>query len=344
MSSTLTRMTSRGCAILIGLNAACHSKTTTRETPGPLGRAAPGAAPAVLPTAGMRRIATVDQRYPSYNVGLLEVTGGSAPAGSGTAADTPAGMKPELYEHRSPIDLANARLRALAAGLGPAYVRVSGTWANATYFPPTAVAPKQPPRGFSGVLTHQQWEGLVDFARAVDASIVTSFAISPGTRDASGVWTAEQARRLLDHTRSIGASVSAVEFMHEPNAAAMAGTPKGYDAEAYGRDFRVFRSFVEQAAPGMLIAGPGSVGQLELGVGGLTSGTAGALATRDLLAASGPGLDLFSYHHYGAASRRCEAMGMPATRPEEALSEGWLESHRCDTGLLPRPPRRIRAG
>ena len=40
-----------------------------------------------------------------------------------------------------PIDLTNARLRKLAAALGPAYVRVSGTWANTTYFPTSDKAP-----------------------------------------------------------------------------------------------------------------------------------------------------------------------------------------------------------
>jgi len=47
------------------------------------------------------------------------------------------------------------------------------------------------------------------------------------------------------------------------------------------------------------------------------------LKTRDLLAASGPGIDRFSYHHYGAASIRCAAMGHQTTA-DAALSEQWL--------------------
>jgi len=43
-------------------------------------------------------------------------------------------MNPNLYEYRPPIDLSNPRLRKLAAALGPAYLRVSGTWANTVYF------------------------------------------------------------------------------------------------------------------------------------------------------------------------------------------------------------------
>jgi hypothetical protein len=48
------------------------------------------------------------------------------PAASPASGDTPAGMNPALYEYRAPLDLTNSRLRALAAALGPACVRVSG--------------------------------------------------------------------------------------------------------------------------------------------------------------------------------------------------------------------------
>ena len=49
--------------------------------------------------------------------------------------------------------------------------------------------------------------------------------------------------------------------MNEPNFAAMGGAPAGYDAAAYGRDFKVFRAFAKETAPDMLILGPGSVGE-----------------------------------------------------------------------------------
>jgi hypothetical protein len=47
-----------------------------------------------------------------------------------------------LFAKRSPIDLADARLRRFASALSPAYLRVSSTWANTTFFadsdhPPT---------------------------------------------------------------------------------------------------------------------------------------------------------------------------------------------------------------
>jgi heparanase len=283
----------------------------------------------------MARIGTIDERFQSYNVEMLEVTGGKfwrpygpelaaalrKPAAASVSGDTPSGMNPDVYEYRPPIDLTNTRLRKLAAALGPAYVRVSGTWANTTWLADTDAAPKQPPSGFMSVLTRQQWKGVVDFGHAVDARIVTSFATGVGTRDANGVWTPAEARRFIEYTRSVGGTIAAAEFMNEPTFAAMGGAPKGYDAAAYGRDFKVFRPFAKRYAPEMLILGPGSVGETD-GDWALSYGGMAIIKTRDLLAASGPGVDAFSYHHYGAVSRRCAPMNQ--TTPEAALTEEWL--------------------
>lgn len=77
-------------------------------------------------------------------------------------------------------------------------MRVSGTWANTTYFSDSDNAPSAPPAGFNGgVLIRPQWRGVVDFSKAVDERIVSSFAISPGARDAAGVCIPGQARRFL---------------------------------------------------------------------------------------------------------------------------------------------------
>ena len=292
----------------------------------------------------MPRIGTIAERYQSYNIEMLEVTGGNfwKPYGELDAVlrhpapptdmrseapsngDTPSGMNPALYQYRPPIDLADPRLRKLAAALGPAYVRVSGTWTNTTYFPETVQAPEAPPAGFNSVLSQAQWKRVVEFAKAVDAEIVTSFATGTGTRDSTGAWTTEQAERVLAYTRSVGGRIAAAEFMNEPNFAAMGGAPDGYGASDFGRDFKIFAAFVRQAAPHMLILGPGSVGETT-GEWGVGYGGPSALQTRDLLAASRPAsVDAVSYHHYGATSRRCAAIGMQTT-VEAALSEEWLK-------------------
>jgi hypothetical protein len=280
----------------------------------------------------MPRVGTVDERFQSYNIEAVEVTGGrfwkpygsagASNAGAQPAANTSPGMDPSLYEYRAPIDLSNPRLRKLAAALGPAYVRVSGTWMNSTYFQDSDdPVPPKPPAGFNSVLTREEWKGVIDFARAVNARIVTSFAVSPGTRDAAGVWTPKVAQAWMAYTKSARGSIAAAEFMNEPTFAEVGGAPKGYDAQAFARDFVVFQGWAKANLPEMRILGPGGVGE----------GTPLAppfmhlLTSEAILKATGPVFEIFSYHSYGAVSGRCAAMGTAmGTSKEAALSVDWL--------------------
>ena len=146
---------------------------------------------AVTPQA-MPAIARVDQRYQSYNVEMAEVVGGKfwkpyamldAVVGriaSTTTTDQSAppstapviGESSAMFKARPPVDLSNMRLRKLAAALGPAYIRVSGTWANSVFFQDSdAPAPVTPPKGFQSVLTRSEWKGVINFAQAVNAKL-----------------------------------------------------------------------------------------------------------------------------------------------------------------------------
>ncbi|UPK05205.1 hypothetical protein IVB05_05675 [Bradyrhizobium sp. 170] len=287
-----------------------------------------------LDPSRLPRLGTIDERFQSYNVEMVEVTGGrfwkpyrtsaSAPAtrGADNAGNIPAGGNPDLFAYREPIDLSNPRLRRLAAALAPAYLRVSGTWANSTYFAESDEAPATPPSGFSAVLSRKRWKDVIDFARAASAEIVTSMATSPGARDATGLWRSDQARRLFAYTKSVGGRIAAAEFMNEPTLAAMGGAPKGYDAAAYGRDFKAFAAFIRDSEPDVMVLGPGSIGETAAPQSSRPSSSE-FISTRDLLAASGSSIDAFSYHHYGAVSQRCSP---GQTTPEAALSEAWLAS------------------
>ena len=294
----------------------------------------------VIEPGRLREVGHVSGRQQSYNVEMLEVTGGRfwrpygpeleralrepAPQGGAGGADTPSGMNPTLYEYRPPLDLSQPRLRSRAKALGPAYVRVSGTWANTTYLPAMGeAAPSSPPQGYGSVLTHDQWRGVIEFAKAADAEIVTSFATGAGTRDAQGVWTTDQAQRFVDVTRQLGGRITAAEWMNEPTLAAMGGAPQGYDAADYGRDYKIFHDWARRTVPEMKLLGPGSVGETT-GDWGVAYGSAPILHTEDLLKVMQPAdVDAFSYHHYGASSQRCAAMGKQ-TAAEDALSEEWL--------------------
>lgn len=295
--------------------------------------------PATLP-----HVATIDQRYQSYNVEMAEVIGGNfwkpydqkrsatqnvrqaADGASSGSAALQAGEDPNTFEARPPIDLTNARLRKMTAALGPAYVRVSGTWANTVYFHDSDTpAPASPPQGFKGILTRSQWRSVVEFTRAVNARLTTSFAISGGVRDAAGIWTPDQARKLLAYTKTIGGEIAAAEFFNEPTMPEYGGAPSAYNATEYARDFTAFQAFARQAAPNMRIVGPASVGEAVL-LPRMAGKAPSILKTEDLLSAGPrPMFDVFSYHFYGAASIRCAAMGAGAqTTAEAALSRDWL--------------------
>lgn len=302
------------------------------QSPASAGQNIPSVAPSAMP-----KLTTVDARYQSYNIEMLEVTGGrfwkpyaatsSAASQPATSASVPGGMNPDLYAYRPPKDLSNPRLRKLAAALGPAYIRVSGTWANSTYLAAEGESLTKPPAGFNGILTREQWKGVIDFARAADAELVTSFATSVGTRDAQGLWTTTQAERFLNLTHSLNGHIAAAEYMNEPTFASMGGAPKGYDAAQYGRDFHVFSAFMRSHSPHTLIAGPGSVGESSKPGGDLGSRMPGFISTPALLQAMGPdSVDVFSYHSYNGVSQRCTRSGINAPHGSEdtALSEEWL--------------------
>jgi hypothetical protein len=252
----------------------------------------------------MARIGTIDERFQSYNVEMVEVTGGRfwKPYEPKTSA-----RNSDLYQYRSPIDLSNQRLRKLAAALAPAYMRISGTWANATYFANSDSAPSAPPAGFNGVLSRQQWRSVVDFSRAAGAQIVTSFAVSPGTRETSGVWSPRQARQLLNYTYAIGGRIAAAEFMNEPNVAVSGNTPAGHDAAAYARDFKIFHAFLKAEFPAVRVLGPGTANITDF-------------ASELLSALPRDSIDVLSYHYYGTLSERCSG----TSDPDQALSEQRL--------------------
>jgi hypothetical protein len=280
-----------------------------------LATAGAAAAPAIDP-ASLRPLGRVSERFQSYNVEMVEVTGGRfwKPYRFG-----PPASETDRYRYRPPVDLSSPKLRMLARALGPAYLRVSGTWANTTWFQ-TDTSVEKPPPGFSAVLTRAQWKGVVAFSRAVGAPIVTSFAGSPGVRDATGAWTPGQMEALVAFTKKQGGVIAGAEFLNEPNLVSLTGAPAGYDASAYARDWDRFASAFRRAAPGALLLGPGSVGE-----GGTLEALAAAAkirlaASSDMLAAATAKPDVVSYHHYAAMSERC-GKGTPlSTSLEQAMS------------------------
>ncbi|WP_348261164.1 hypothetical protein P8935_15305 [Telmatobacter sp. DSM 110680] len=310
--------------LLLAATAALAATVSAQQTP-----------PVKLDPSTMPKLGAVDPRYLSYNIEMVEVTGGrfwkpynSAPPSDAQKSLTPGdpnqpvGLDPNMFQYRPPIDLSNARLRKLAESLGPSYVRVSGTWANSTYFQDDdQSAAAQPPAGFKTVLTRAEWKGVIDFARAANAYIVTSVAISDGTRNDRGEWIPDQAKAFFQYTKRAGGTIAATEFMNEPTIPGPGGAPKGYDATAFGREAKAFEAFLRKQSPGTLYLGPGSVGEgISLGPPGMAMQFT-LLKSEDLLKATGPIFDAFSYHFYGTVSRRCGGK----ESIDDVLSADWLD-------------------
>ncbi|MES2798179.1 MAG: hypothetical protein V4683_19580 [Bacteroidota bacterium] len=268
----------------------------------------------------LKSIGTVDERFQSYNVEMCEIIGGDF--------WIPYELIDSVRKHSNkkgidalkwkiePVNLYNKKLRNLAAGLGPTYVRVSGTWANAIYFQNNDDSKlSSPPKGFKNILTRQQWKGVVDFCKAVDGKLVSSFPISDGMRDENGNYNPAQVKSILDYTQSIGGEIVAAEFFNEPSHASHGDAPKGYNGNDFAKEFEVFKQFAKNEAPNMKIIGPGSTGEGGILPSGLD------LSVDQLLSPSPkPTFDVFTYHYYGTVSKRCGG----GQNPDKALTAEWL--------------------
>ena len=279
-----------------------------------VGSGAP-AADAVLAADADKVVATLDPRFGSYNIEMVEVTGGTfwKPYDSGPGKVV-----------RPPIDLTSTKLRNLAKALGPAYIRVSGSWANSTYFDPDGAAGATAPEGFESVLTGDQWKGVGDFARAVDGLVVTSFASSPGAFDAAGVWKPDQARLLLQYSKDHDVPVYAAELFNEPSL--NLGMPPGYDAAAFARDFATLERLAEEVAPDLKLAGPGAVEDVT------PIAIPAQLAAEDMVSRLRGRFDVFSYHFYPKVSERCSSK----EGPDVALTSEFLSRVEVDKSFYER--------
>lgn len=279
-------------------------------------------------------IGKIDKRYQSYNVESVEVTGGNfwAPYPKPGEAPREGAVGPHgtnfatgAYERREPLDLkGNRRLRMLTKALGPAWMRVSGSWANNIYFQDDDLPERRPPEGYQGVLTRAQWAGVVDFGKHVDAKILTSFATNAAARKSDGYWDPEGARRLFAYTQALGSKIDAVELSNEPNM-----RQPTYEANVFSRDIATLRGLIEKVSPETLLVGPASTGEAGFKLFDVPPEI--ATTTRLMSGNPTPRFDVFSHHFYGAVSQRCKSLGeRPGiernanTSPAEAMTEAWL--------------------
>ena len=309
-----------------------------------------------LDPAMAKQLRVVDDRLMSYNVEMTEVTGGTF-----WKAYTPeqiAGTEPvpplvnladmvKLQEWYNPIDTTNERLINLAKAFGPVWVRVSGTWANKTYYNfDGKYEPGVVPEGFQNVLQKDQWLNLLNFVKAVDGKLLISFANCPGIHDAETPWSPWQAKQIMDLSIEYGVPVSAVEFTNEPNLMNTSGFPKGYTAAHFCRDQEIANAWVRENYPDVLLVGPSSTDSTVIEMGPGAKGGAGigdampdAVTTHDLMAEYKVPMDVFSYHYYNGISERLESV-MPAGHWQ--ASQAHTDDYLSMAGLCARSYAPIR--
>ena len=225
-----------------------------------------------------------------------------------------------------------------AKALGPAWIRVSGSWATKTYYDFDGTTSGVAPEGYASVLTKQQWIGVLDFVKYVGGRLLISVSNCAGDHPDGGALDLTQTKNIFDFSHAYGVDIDAAEFMNEPNILEMSGAPKGYTAADYARDQDIFFGWVREHYPDCLRVGPcslgdGAMGNLDLksagaGIGGIMK----TCSTDELMQGTQVPLDVFSYHYYNGVSERLASM-MPGGHwnGSEAHTDAYLDVARKNT-------------
>ncbi|MBQ2383721.1 MAG: beta-glucuronidase [Oscillospiraceae bacterium] len=313
---------------------------------------------AKLDPAKLTELRRIDERLVSYNVEMTEITGGTFwKAYTEAQIDGTQPFPPitnwqdmgNLQQWYDPIDTKHPRLIRMAKELGPAWVRVSGTWANKTYYDFDGHTGGKVPEGFQNLLTKAQWLSLLDFVKAVGGKLLVSIANCPGIHKASEPMDFGQADLLFRTSKEYGVPISAAEFTNEPNLAALSGLPEGYTPADHARDHDLFGAWLKENYPECLFVGPCTVGDIDMfgalaGAGGGMAAGFKIVTTEELLGENKSKLDVFSYHYYNGVSERGQAMG--GHWPYEAvLTEEYLDiAPSCARQYVARRDRYVPGG
>ena len=301
----------------------------------------------------------IDERLVSYNIEMTEVTGGTFWKAYTEAQVDGIEEFPVIKDWRNmgnlqqwydPIDTTNPRLIKLAKELGTAWVRVSGTWANKTYYDFDGKCNGKVPEGFQNVLTKKQWLSLLDFVKAIDGKLLVSIANCPGIHAAHEPMPFDQADLLFRTSKEYGVPIAAAEFTNEPNLIAVSGLPAGYTPADHARDHDLFGAWLKENYPECLFVGPCTVGDIDMfgkgneGAGGGLAAGYEMISTEAMLGDYKSPMDVFSYHYYNGVSERGAAMG--GHWPYETiLSEFYLSiAAHCARQYAPKRDRYVPGG
>ena len=286
-----------------------------------------------LDPSKLKEARTVDERLVSYNVEMTQIAGTEEFPQIKSFADFSFEGANTLMEEFPPANLYNERLRKLAKEIGPAWVRVSGSWATDTYYDFDGTCQDgKAPEGFRAVLTKDMWVGVLDFVKAIGAKLMISVANCPGTHDGDGPWKSDQAKVIFDFSRDYGVPIEAAEFMNEPNMVSTVKIP-GYGVKEYARDQDLFARFIRENYPECQVVACSACGD-DVQVDGKSAGVSGVsdmmkqfgmevFDTDDLIKIAEEAPDVFSYHYYNGISERLAVLGVHWDA-DKTLSEEYL--------------------
>lgn len=263
-----------------------------------------------------RPAATVGPRYMSIAVDIDQVVGGEFwnPDG-GPPAEVP--LPPYDFDRPELVRLTSAMLQGR-----PAYLRLSGTGANKTYYDLSKDPIDEPPPGYERVLTKAQWDGAMRFAERLGMKVWVGINTGPGPRDGDYRWLPGNARAFLRYNVRRGYPLAVVEYGNEPNMFGISGIPSSYTAADYARDSIGFKRLVEDVAPKLKLVGPGTFltpadpdGEKGIGV------ALGPIAADIMPLLPRRFYDAVNYHYYNALSTRIPIEPHVADDP---LDPDWL--------------------
>lgn len=277
-----------------------------------------------------------DPRLLSYNIEMTELMGGTfwkpyTPEQVSGEEEFPrpdnqtdlmallAGLHIKMPE----IDLYEPRLRTLAKALGPAIVRYSGSWATCAYYDFDGHTGGRVPDGFDNVLTKKQWQGALDFAKAVGAKILVSVANCVGVhKNGVGQWMPDQAALLWDYAAKQGVTIDYAEFANEPNFLTAMKAPEGYGPKEFARDHDLFATWLMENHPETTLVGPCAADAPRSTANGFGS-VMKIMPTEDFICHMKITPPIFSYHSYTGISERGQFFGYHY-QPDQILTEAYL--------------------
>ena len=301
--------------------------------------------PIRLKAQPLEQVSKANPMLVSYNIEFAEITGGTF-----WRAYTPeqvAGRKPFVFGTIDPengalsmenfslmqvypaIDLYSEKLRKLASALGPAWVRVSGSWATQTYYDFDGTTNGVVPKGYKNVLTKDQWIGVLDFVKHVGGKLLISLADCEGLHSTDTPWNPSEAEKIFKLSESYGVPIEAVEFANQPDMIHDKGFPVNYTLEAYRRDQDIGIRWIRENYPECIIVGPATAA-VEIPAGKTYNTDRvmrdGTLSIDELMTGIEELPDALSYHcYYGTSERLAEALPGWHWDAEDVLSDLYLD-------------------